>query len=339
MMQVEPVHQSKELSRVLRISTKGKQLTTPTYFPAVSGAEFGTRSHELISLVMNSSYPRLLISAYDYSKIGGKDKKKLIGESSHYLRNGGFIMLDSGVFESYWKDDNSWSFKTYQRVIPTIESDFYFAYDILPERSNKSDTEYFKSVTSHARRSASLRRNDVCTPILHGANPKKLLALVRQFIHEYPQLCSFMAIPERECGNNLSERAATISEIRRAMDSENLQQSLLHVLGCGNPISMATYVYCGADTFDSVDWNKILIEPVELRIYDISQTDLLRCKCQICQKMRDVPLARALMHNLLFYQEFVLQLQRMIRDGTLRDFLLQFIGEENLKKIESHGGS
>jgi queuine/archaeosine tRNA-ribosyltransferase len=339
MMQVETVHQPKDLARVLKISTKGKQVTTPTYFPAVSGAEFGARSHELISLVMNESYPRLLISAYDYSRISGATKKKLIGESSHYLRNGGFIMLDSGVFESYWNEDKDWTFKAYENIIPKIESDFYFAYDILPERIDKSEPEYSKSVINYAQKSAKLRPADVCIPIIHGADPKKLVGSVKRFLQQRPELGSFIAIPERECGANLSERAGTITEIRRILNTLNLQQTPLHVLGCGNPISMATYAYCGADAFDSVDWNTILVEPVELRIYDISQTELLRCKCPICKKMKDKPLARALLHNLLFYQDFVLQLQRMIRDSTLRDFLLQFLGEENLKKIESSRGT
>lgn len=267
--------------------------------------------------------------------MGSADKKKLTGEIANYVRSIGFIMIDSGVFESYWKDNKKWDFKSYASALTKLDSDFYFSYDILPR--TQSDAKYFRSTSNYAVRSTKLKKKEYCIPILHNSTPKKLVLFVQKFLREHPDLCDIIAVPERECGNNISERANTIASIRNILNKNGLENSLLHILGCGNPLSMAVYSYCGADTFDSVDWNKVLIEPVDLRIYDIAQVELLKCKCEICQKMQNNPLPRALLHNLLFYQNYVLQLQKMIRENTMRDFLLEFLGSENLEKIEKSG--
>jgi len=62
--------------------------------------------------------------------------------------------------------------------------------------------------------------------------------------------------------------------------------SAIHVLGSGDPISIALYTYCGADTFDRLDWSEMVFERNELRIVNLSQLELLRCDCKACARPR-----------------------------------------------------
>lgn len=329
MLKVEKVYDSEKRERVLLLNAKGKKIITPTYFPAISRAEHGSSFVELLKLIMVSSYPRVLLSAYDYESIPREHKKRIIGEISNYLRTGGFMLVDSGGFESYWMNDNKWSFQKYSTSIRKMDFDLFFSYDILQTKHSSKDLARKQAV--NVTKSARLRKKEFCIPIFHEDGPKRLMPLILEFAHKYPEFSKMIAIPERECGGSMLERASSISQIRDALNANGFSDTVMHILGCGNPLSMATYSYCGADTFDSVDWGTILIEPFEFKIYDIAQVELLKCKCDMCQKMMHQPQSRGLLHNLLFYQNFVLQLQKMIKEDTLKHFLLEFLGPENMR--------
>ena len=332
MISIQKLYSTNKNARVLRLSNTDKKLLTPTYFPALSSVEVSIEDiGTLINLIMSSSYPRILISSYDIFKMKPSLLKKTEGEICNYIRSHGFVMLDSGIFESYWKENNSWKFKNYAKIVQKINSDFYFSFDALP-LCYPSEQEYIRSVLRYFNRSVSLNEKGCCIPIIHGVNPQRLISLVQKFINDCPDYGNVIAVPERDCGNTFVERANTILNIRRILDKKN-RDNMIHILGCGNPISIATYSFCGADIFDSVDWNRILIEPDELRIYDFVQFEMLSCNCYFCSRIQVDPINRASLHNLLFYQNYVIKIQKMIRDNTLYDFLLYYIGKKVLKKI------
>jgi predicted RNA-binding protein len=255
----------------------------------------------------------------------------LFGEISNFLRGGGYMMVDSGVFESYWRNDKKWTFKMYSKSLLKTDFDFYFAYDILPDKLQKKD--FLEFTKRYIIKSSKINTKGHCIPIFHARDPRSLLHVMKNFLTQYPDL-EFVSVTEKECGYSFLERANTIRKIRTLLNNID-HPTVLHILGCGNPISIATYSYCGADTFDSLGWGRYLIEPLGLRIYDISQLELLKCTCKICQKTQVDSKAKALLHNLLFYQKYIIQIQKMIRENTLKDFLLEFIGKENLKSIEN----
>jgi hypothetical protein len=60
----------------------------------------------------------------------------------------------------------------------------------------------------------------------------------------------FVAVPKRELGDGLLERARNVVRIRRRLDRLGYHCGL-HLLGTGNPISILEYSLCGADTFGS----------------------------------------------------------------------------------------
>lgn len=320
---------SPKSARSFELSSGKKRLITPTFFPAISGSQHNFQPTELVDLITRNSYPRMLISAYDFSG-KGQDGGRNIAEISEYFRNGSFVMLDSGIFESSWSRDEKWSFKKYAQTARSVDSDFYFAYD-LPAKMKATDDGFARASLWMVRKSYKIGIDSHCIPIVHGANPKQLIYVASRVADSLADDTCIIAVPERECGSTILERARTILQLTNLLGGK--RDRLLHILGCGDPVSMALYSYCGADTFDSLDWTSQIIDRVSLRFRGIAHIDLISCKCNVCKRPFENQMRRALLHNLLFYQDFALQLQSMIKRNTLADFLIEFVGKSSLGKI------
>jgi queuine/archaeosine tRNA-ribosyltransferase len=306
------------------------QLLTPTYFPAVSGTCPSVSPENLIELISSFSYPRILVSCYDIDKMATSVREKALRKLSSLRKNGSFSLIDSGVFEAYWKVDTEWDFQSYKRSLSKIKPEVYFSFDI-PPGSVKTKTEYFQSTLRMIEASKSLVPRGTCAPIVHGSNPKELLAMFKHLNDSGLGFEPIVAIAERDCGSSISERARTISRVRGYLDGI-ADGVLLHILGCGDPISMALFVASGADSFDSLDWTESVLDRDGLRTRNFFQLELVKCNCRICKMKFLSPVTRTLLHNLLFYQDYVLSLKEMVRRNTLGDFLLEYVGRETLRK-------
>jgi queuine/archaeosine tRNA-ribosyltransferase len=262
-----------------------------------------------------------------------KTKRKLSYDINEYSRKGGFVFLDSGIYESYWKADNKWTKDFYKASIAEIDFDFYSSFDVLPiERRSK---EFEKETLSSIIFSRSLSDKPGFVPILHGKTPNKLVSLVREFVKEKPDLCNFIAVPERDCGVNIIEKAQTIGKIRKILDDEdaNNYSRILHILGCGNPMSLLLFSYYGANTFDSLNWICNAIDPDRLVVDDFSFLELINCNCSICTDASRCYTEKVFLHNLLFYQNYVLGIQSLIRNDGIHESLSQRVGKNILERI------
>ncbi len=309
-----------------------RPLVTPTYFPSVSGASKGSRPIDLIRLITESKYPRLLLSSYDLGRFSARQRAWASHEIARYRASGGHVFLDCGVFESYWLRDSAWNFREYAEITRTVESDFYAAFDgAVHHPSTEAATVGFSP--SHVAKSIALRRDGQCALIAHGVSPIRLeravAALVKLATTAYgsssPLNVLMVAVPERECGTNVIERCRTIASIRRSLDLSTFP-SILHILGCGHPIAMAAYCSAGADTFDSTDWCETAVDWRNFSMTDFALLDSTDCPCRVCDSFQVNPLQRSLLHNLMFYQTFTTRLQQMVRNNTLNDFLLETLG-------------
>jgi len=324
----EIVYESKEFSRTAEISIKQKKLMTPAYFPAISS--YGTKySFQALShLLTVYSYPRLLISAYDIQFF--EEKEQLLREISEYSKRC-FVFLDSGVYESSWTADSKWTYDLYRKIASHVDFDFYTSFDILP--CAKDTTEEFTKRTFEMILASYRLSNKVgFIPVLHGLEPDQLLSLVKKFVKKYPNLCGIIAVPERDCGQDIVEKARTIIKIRKLLDKSN-SRTILHILGCGNPISLVIFSYCGADLFDSLDWTKCIIDPHSLITNDFSHLELINCDCSICSGVERNYAEKVLLHNLLFYQDYMLQIQSLIRKNQIFDFICEHVGQRIIRKI------
>jgi queuine/archaeosine tRNA-ribosyltransferase len=290
----------------------------------------GDPDDKFVGLVTSSGYPRLLISAYDYGSVRTTGQRKVVGRLSEYYRRESVVMLDSGVFESFWRDDSRWNFQRYRKSVRNIDSDFFFSFDILP--SSRTNIDSFRKLTTRSiSDSLDITDSSQCIPIVHAGNTKQLLETVAHLVRKNASMFVTLAVSERELGLTLSERGTSITRLRQILDDKG--EGLLHVLGCGNPASMAVYVYCGADTFDSLDWATCACDPTRDAIVDISHFELLECKCDVCTGPAVDHNTRVFLHNLLFYQNYSLKLQTMVKQHTLPDYVQEATSKTFLNKL------
>ncbi|MDG6998194.1 MAG: hypothetical protein JRN15_03670 [Nitrososphaerota archaeon] len=323
---------SAELNARSLVITKGKKvLSTPTYFPAISGCGTKFTVEFLFNTILRSSFPRVLVSAYDFSTMEPKNLNKHIGEISNSYRNGVFVFLDSGLFESFWANDKTWSFNLYKKFVKKVDSDFYSSFDHLPDHT-KPNSDFLSTTLARISDSMSVVPASYCLPIIHGSKPTDVIRNAVQVTKRFQKETSIIAVPERDCGATLSERARTILKLSKSIRKKD-DSKALHILGCGNPVSIALYTYCGADSFDSLDWCSLALERNELKLADLSQLEMFNCNCAACAKDIKNPIHRVLLHNLLFYQDFGLKLQEMIRHNTLKDFIQAFVGQSVMGSI------
>ncbi len=322
---------SRGLARVVQFD-RARPMVSPAYFPAVSGARLGSRPIDLIRLIVDSGSPRVLVSAHDIAGMDLRQRNWVSRGVRRYRARGNLVFLDCGVFESYWLRDARWDFAAYSKVVHYIEKDFYAAFDgAVHQPTARASALGFSA--DHLTRSLSLESESQCALIVHGLNPDRLLkAVVAVVNHVVPgtrkggsSSVLMVAVPERECGNNVVERARTIAAIRRQLNRSRIT-ALVHILGCGFPVSIAAYANAGADTFDSTDWSEAAIDWRSLNMTDFALLGTTGCPCMVCAKFKADNLQRGLLHNLLFYQTFCRELQRMIRERTLGDFLLEHLG-------------
>lgn len=329
------VHESKKSSRVLEIQLNGKMLSTPTYFPAVSSYGVKPPVHELLYLLKIAKYPRALVSAYDLHHMRESRRKDMLSLMKSYRKNG-ILFIDSGLFESWGKDDKKWNIGSYKSMLSQARSDLYSSFDVY--RGKGKSYEKFKEDTySNILESSTFLNSTTFFAILHESTPIRLIKLVNEFTEEHSKLCQNIAVAERDIGKSLQERAETIVALRRTMTNNDC--NILHILGCGNPLSMLLYSYCGADTFDSVDWVKLTINPNDYSTSDFAHLELLNCKCKVCSEQPYASaryLEKLLLHNLLFYQNFVMLIQSLIRNDNLEAYVRKYIGEKTIDQIEAY---
>lgn len=333
------VHESAKFSRIVEILENKREFTTPTYFPSISsyGVKFSMR--DSLYLLNFHKYPRLLLSAYDLYNSEPIEKKSLMRIIKEY-QGRGFLFVDSGIYESFWKKDSRWDINCYKNLMEQIRPDIYTSLDVLPGAKKGETEEDFRDATfKNALESSVFQNDNLFIVILHGSSPEALTSIVREFVTKHSNLCSAIAIAERDCGHSILERISTISEIRRTLNEKN-RESILHILGCGNPLSMLLFSYCGADSFDSLDWLKSVVnpDPKSLLMHDFSHLKLLGCKCRICNgpEHKDAAyLEKVLLHNLLFYQNFVVQIQSLIRHDNIETYLRVHFGDNFIDQVNA----
>jgi len=325
---IEYIYRGKYESRILQIEDENKKITTPTYFPSISSA--ATRLHllPLIQLCVEKNYPRLLVSAYDLHQTKN-DKKTILAALERYVKTN-FLFIDSGTFESYWLNDPKWKYSKYANMIHRISGDFYTSFDEIPNPHDDLKI-IFTKVSDYFKKSEKLSNTSHCSIVAHGNSPAQLIQVV-EGLAKNNQSLSMISVPERDCGKTLQDKINTIQKLRKIL-SENSPTNMLHILGCGNPLSIAMFSYAGADSFDSVDWSRWSIDPKTLQFMDLNHLELINCTCDICKRKKLDPTSRALLHNLLFYQEFTHKIQMSIIQNQGLDFLRQFIDRKSFSKI------
>jgi len=313
-------------SRVRRLTVGKKEVLTPAFFPAISSTDVRYSCDGLAALISTYSFPRMLVSAYDLYHPGIHKPDKLLEQVNRYFESGGVLMIDSGGFESEWKNDAGWVIDLYQETLAEVRSDFLFGFDAIPSSKSESvDAKAFELALKDTLVSQRAKLSGEFIPILHGKTPTQLLSFVEYFVNQHSDMSNIIAIAERDCGRGLREKVKTIVAMRDLLN-RNDRSTVLHLLGCGSPSSLALYSYFGIDMFDSLDWMKFTLDERDWVGRDFSYLDVLKCECSVCIGSNRNYTEQTLLHNLLFYQEFMLRIQSWIKNGSLSTILSKRLG-------------
>ena len=329
MLNTKIIHKGNFSSRIIQIEINKKKIITPVFFPSISSATNRLQLTSLIQICAENKYPRLLVSAYDLY-----DERNGIKSTYNILKQfqkSNILFLDSGTFEKYWLNNNEWNFTKYTEVIKKFKCDFFASFDPFPLL--KQDEKDISKVSQEFNmKSSTLQHNNQCVRIAHGNTSKQLCSVVSNLIKH--NKCPILAISERECGATLLDQIQTIQKIRKLVDAVD-DSILIHILGCSSPISIALFSLAGADMFDSTSWSRYIIDPKSLKYLDIHHMGILSCKCDICRSYKSNTIQQSLMHNLLFYQTFLLELRNVIISNNIEDFLSKYLEQKTLSKIVS----
>lgn len=312
----------------LTISAKGV-IALPNVFMSVSSHETQFDPVEAIEALRIHETPSILVSAYDL--VNSKSRNEMIAAIGAYREKGGFVLIDSGNYEAYRLKDDKWKPAHLRRALIDTPHDWAFCFDNM-KPSDKFDVavrQVLKAVERDAKHTSS-----PVLPIIHvkhtPAGLERLPRIVRAISeHLQPPI---IAIPERELGAGLTQRALTVRHIRNELDKLPYYQPI-HLLGTGNPWSIALLAAAGADTFDGLEWCRFAIDPDLERLHHFQHFDFFKTK-RIRSEFMDRVMAnddigyagKVAFHNLEYYAEFVRIMRDMYSKGREEPFAMGVTG-------------
>jgi hypothetical protein len=291
-------------------------LALPVFFPSVSSIKTGLPPLDYVRLLssLGSINKQFLVSAFDLCGAKDEEQKEFERLLSNMRGTGLVVVMDSGNYESFWKSAQSrWTQADYHSTLKQFSCAMAFGFD---EQQPPGDYD------SHKRLVLDRWRQDQATivavpiiPIVHG-NPKTLPKLCVDIARESG--IQMIAVPERRLGSGIFERTQTITEIRRVLDGLGRYVGL-HLLGTGNPISIAIYSLAGADSYDGLEWCQTVVEYESASLFHLSQGDFFRAQSGWGDEEISF-LSRVLAHNLEFYSDWMTRLRRAIHTGNGIEF-------------------
>jgi hypothetical protein len=187
--------------------------------------------------------------------------EQLVRGLKTHRRGGGFILLDSGIYEKVRLRDEKWTAHAFHEALQTTPHDMAFCFDDANPSSRLNIA--LKSIVAMVERDSKKTKAPIL-PIVHlpqdsngdyriDLAPKLVLEIAREL---RPPL---IGIPERELGPGVFDRARTMAAIRHELHDLFSYQPI-HVLGTGNPTTIALLTAAGADTFDGLEWCRYVVD-------------------------------------------------------------------------------
>ena len=293
----------------------------PTFFFSVSSHETRLAPAAAVRTLDLFGAETILVSAYN---TGPDAPKSLIRTLERRRRRGATILLDSGNYEKARREDEAWTFETFKTALERTPHDLAFAFDELGPRGNAESVA--KAAISAAKRTAKLTPAPMI-PIVHlpqlpnddfktdMAGP--VIRLVAQTLKPV-----MIAIPERELGSGVFERTRTMVAIRKTLKGLGRYQPV-HILGAGNPISLALLSAAGADSFDGLEWCRYAFDAEHSQLHHFQLFELFKYQAEVASSPVTASAAldpavsyttKAVMHNLDFYQTWLEKLRTALHD-------------------------
>lgn len=290
-------------------------LNVPAFFPSISTVKTSLKPLDYTRILssIGTENNKFLISAYDIFHASNSDKDELKCLISRLGQAGSIVLMDSGNYESYWKECKSWSRAEFHSVLRDVDVALAFCFD--EQRPPENIHDHVELICRGYAMDQDATPDCTIIPIIHGH--KEIL----------PKLCatvakktgaSIIAVPERRMGEGIFERARTLKLIRGALN-ETGRYIGLHLLGTGNPISISLYTIYGADSFDGLEWCQTVVDHNSGVLFHLSQADFFSNQTE----WEDAGLPFriwVLAHNLDFYTDWMFRLRTSVIEGQGIEF-------------------
>jgi queuine/archaeosine tRNA-ribosyltransferase len=332
-----------KLKRVPEIEIHGKTLQLPCFVFSLSSHETQVSPKDGVSLFQFLSPAAGLISAYDTSKYykGDRNLKKML---ENLISSNSVIFLDSGNYEASRKNDHyseknsdGWHRDSFRQVASKIPADIVFAYDDTNPTGGLEEVADAIVDNFRSDEIAISRKEVILCPIIHLPKKFKISIaecaskIIAKVVKSLDPV--IVAIPERELGDGLLERAKTVRQIRKTLDGLGKYYPL-HLLGTGNPISMLTLAAAGADSFDGLEWCRTVADYDNGNLFHFQHFDcfsdryIMRLQPGVRKIIEDPQAAygaRVASYNLDFFNEWTRTIQNMIHSGQMESPLKLFV--------------
>lgn len=342
------------LVRPLELMVRGKTLRLPAFVFSLSSHETQVTPTEGAPLLHYLESGAMLISAYDAWK---SKRDSHLNSSIKKLRNSTDVLfLDSGNYEANRKNDlyakqkrpNGWRKEHYWKTTARLSPDIAFSFDTVNPKGEPERIAARIVANFRADERALQKRDYILCPIIHlpKDHEESLAKCAAQIVSSVASKLDpvMLAIPERELGDGLLERAKTVRDIRKALDALGKYYPL-HLLGTGNPISMIALAAAGADSFDGLEWCRTVADYDKGFLFHFqqfpffSQTRLHQIQDpRIRFHLEDEEAsycAKTLMFNIDFFKDWTRTMQSMIHSGQTEILLKMVpnIGSEIFKEL------
>lgn len=290
------------------LTVGGKQLSLPRYFPSISSVKTIDSPLDYVLVLSALHVEQFLVSAFDVHYADAEAQKIIKGKITEAVSKGVTVLMDSGNYESFWKDKSkSWLQENYHAMLAEINCTFALGFD---EQSPPDGfSEHVRLICERHKQDQAINALTPIIPIVHD----KADAL--------PALCSkvadktgvaMIAVPERCLGKGVFARTHCISEIRKAMNATGRYIGL-HLLGTGNPISIAIYTLAGADSYDGLEWCRTVVDHETATLFHFTHADFFKRQTEYGDMEIDFQ-PRTLAHNLAFYRTWMDRLSKSVHD-------------------------
>jgi len=304
------------LNRPKKLRIGAVELDVPVFFPSVSSVKTALSPLDYVRFInaIGALNGQFLVSAFDLCRSDSSQREVFQQELAHARGAGTVVLMDSGNYESYWKEAQAiWLQEDFHRILKEFAPHLAFGFD---EQQPPSDSDaHLRLLVERHKQDQTAAGLTTIIPIIHG-NPEDLPHLCADFtkISDVPMI----AVPERRLGDGVFARARTISAIRQALDAKQRYVGL-HLLGTGNPISMAIFSVAGADSFDGLEWCQTVVDHETALLFHLSQADFFMAQTSWGDEGWPFQ-PSVLAHNLEFYAYWIDRLREAIHNGIGIEF-------------------
>lgn len=318
------------------------RIPLPNLFMSVSSFETQITPIGAVSVLRAFESKSILVSAYDLVKRNKKDPQGIIDELREYQNNGGFILLDSGNYEKGRLKSSRWEKNQLWEVLDKVPHDWAFCFDVFNPKHKPEMA--ISEIISAVEREKGYSANAVL-PIVHAPKLKKggyKLAHLSRIVREISERLQppLIAVPERELGEGIIARTIAIQGIRKELDKLPFYQPL-HILGTGNPWTIPVFVAAGADSFDGLEWCRMIVNRDKHRLHHFQHFDFFayqkgQAESQIVKIAMDGNeyQAKVVFHNLDYYCSFMNDLRSYLLEDNLEAFMSVVMGGHAVKLLK-----